>query len=119
MKLTCVKVAVAGALLSTVLSGCVVTARPVVPTVGVAVAAPGVEVIAPSAPPAAQFEAVGVAPAPGYFWIGGAYFWEGGRYVWRGGHWEAPRPGYRWVPHAWVHGNGGWHMHPGHWVARG
>lgn len=114
MKLTFVKVAVAGALVGAVLSGCVVTARPVVPTVGV-----GVEVVAPSAPPAPQVEVVGVAPAPGYFWIGGAYFWEGGRYVWRGGRWEAPRPGYHWVPHAWVYANGGWHMHAGHWVARG
>jgi WXXGXW repeat (2 copies) len=119
MKLISVRVAVAGALLAAALSGCVVTARPVVPAVGVEVAAPGVEVIAPSAPPAPQVEVVGVAPAPGYFWIGGAWFWEGGRYAWHPGHWMAPRPGYRWEPHHWVYANGGWHMHAGHWVGRG
>jgi len=112
MKFISFRIAVAGTLLGTLLSGCVVTARPVVPAVGV-------EVIAPSAPPVAQVEVVGVAPAPGYFWVGGAWFWEGGRYAWHPGHWMAPRPGYRWVPHNWVYAGGGWHMHAGHWVARG
>jgi hypothetical protein len=119
MKLSFVNVAVAGTLLGAVLSGCVATVRPVVPTVGVEVAAPGVEIVAPSAPPAPQVEVVGVAPAPGYFWVGGAWFWEGGRYAWHAGRWMAPRPGYRWEPHHWVYANGGWHMHAGHWVARG
>jgi len=117
MKLISVRTAVAGALLGASLSGCVITPVPVRATV----VAPGVgvEVVAPTAPPPLQFEAVRVPPSPGYFWIGGAWFWEGGRYAWRPGHWEAPRPGYRWVPHAWVQTRGGWHMHPGHWVARG
>jgi WXXGXW repeat (2 copies) len=107
MKLSSVRIALAGALLGVALSGCVVT------PVGVRG-----EVVAYEAPPAVQYEAVGVAPAPGYFWIGGAWFWEGGRYAWHPGHWEAPRPGYRWVPHAWVHSGGAWHMHPGHWERR-
>ena len=116
MKLISFRTTVAGALLGTLLSGCVVTARPVVPAVGVAVAAPGVEVIAPSAPPSAQVEVVGVAPAPGYFWVGGAWFWEGGRYAWHPGHWQAPRAGYHWVQHSWVRAPGGWRMQPGHWA---
>jgi len=101
------RIAIAGALLSAVLSGCVVAP------------APGyrAEVVA-YAPPPLPFEAVvGIAPAPGYFWVGGSYFWEGGRYVWHPGYWQAPRAGYHWVPHAWVHANNGWHMRTGHWVA--
>ena len=104
MKVSSLMTALAGVLLALTLSACVVTARPV-----------GGEVVAYDAPPAPQYEVVGVAPSPGYFWIGGAWFWEGGRYAWHPGHWEAPRAGYRWVPHTWVRGGGGWHMRPGHW----
>ena len=107
MKLSSVRNALAGALLGVALSACVVA------PVGVRG-----EVVAYEAPPAVQYEVVGVAPAPGYFWIGGAWFWEGGRYAWHPGRWEAPRPGYRWVPHAWVHSGGAWHMRPGHWERR-
>ncbi|HEX4619095.1 MAG TPA: hypothetical protein VH135_05165 [Steroidobacteraceae bacterium] len=68
------------------------------------------------APPAPQYEAVvGVAPAPGYFWIGGGWLWEGGRYGWHPGYWSAPRPGYHWVPHTWVRAGGGWRASRGHW----
>ncbi len=77
------KVTVAAALLSALLAGCIVAPAPGYygETVGYA-------------PPAAQYEAVvGVAPAPGYFWIGGGYFWEGGRYAWHPGYWAAPRAG--------------------------
>jgi hypothetical protein len=98
------KAAIAGALLAATLSGCVVTARP------------AGEVIAYEAPPPVRYEVVGVAPTPGYFWVGGAWFWEGGHYVWHPGRWEAPRSGYHWVPHAWVHTGGAWHMVPGHWA---
>ena len=68
-----------------------------------------------AAPPAVQYEAVGIAPAPGYFWIGGGWFWEGGRYAWHPGYWSAPRAGYRWVPRTWVRGGGGWRAREGHW----
>lgn len=67
------------------------------------------------APPAPQVEVVGVAPGPGYFWVGGWWLWNGGRYVWRPGYWETHRPGYRWVPHEWHRGPGGWQARPGHW----
>ena len=108
MKLATVKIAIAGALMSVALSACVVAP------------APGYrgEVVAYEAPPPVQYEAVGVAPAPGFFWIGGAWFWEGGRYAWHPGRWERERPGYRWVPHEWARGGNGWHMRPGHWQHR-
>ena len=70
------------------------------------------------APPPVQVETYGVAPAPGYFWIGGYWGWEGGRHVWHGGRWEAPRAGYRWEPHRWVHERDGWHLSGGHWARR-
>ena len=50
-------------------------------------------------PPAPQYEVVGVAPGPGFLWIGGYYHWYGGRWVWYRGHYERP-------PHlgaVWVH----------------
>jgi len=111
MQLTSAKIALAGVLLGVALSGCVVSAPPEVPVVGV-----GFVAAAPPPPPAEVV--VGIAPGPGYFWVGGNYVWEGGRYVWRAGHWMAPRQGYRWVPHRWVQGGGGWHAEPGHWMRR-
>lgn len=89
------------------LGGCVVVpAEPYRPAEG-----PVVTV----APPAPQVEFVGVAPGPGYFWVGGWWNWSAGRYVWRPGYWESHRPGYRWAPHAWQRGPGGWQARPGHW----
>jgi hypothetical protein len=103
MRLASLKIAVAAAVASVGLSGCLV-----------APVAPG-EVVATAAPPPVQYEAVGIAPAPGYFWVGGSWFWTGGRYAWRGGYWQAPRPGYHYVPNAWVRQRDGWHSRPGHW----
>ena len=71
------------------------------------------------APPRPVVEVVGVAPAPGYFWVGGYWGWVGGRHEWRPGYWEAPRAGYRWVPHAWDHEERGWRTHEGHWERHG
>ncbi len=70
------------------------------------------------APPPAQVELIGVAPAPGYVWMGGYWSWVGGRHVWVAGHWDAPRPGFYWEPHAWVHTGSGWHLREGHWARR-
>jgi hypothetical protein len=107
MKLTSAKNALAGLVLAAALSGCVVAPVP---------GPYGNAVVTYSAPPAPQVEVVGVAPTPGYFWVGGSWFWEGGRYAWHPGFWQAPRPGYRWVPHNWARaGGGGWRMEPGHW----
>ena len=69
-------------------------------------------------PPPPRVEVYGVAPAPGWIWMGGYWGWVGGRHEWVPGHWAEPRPGYRWVPHTWVHERGGWHMHEGHWDHR-
>ena len=106
MTLISARVAVAGVVLSVALSACVVAP------------APGYGVVTYAAPPPVQYEAVGVAPYPGYFWIGGAWFWERGAYAWHPGRWEAPRPGYRWVPHTWAHYGNGWRANPGHWERR-
>jgi hypothetical protein len=67
------------------------------------------------APPPAQVEVVGAAPAPGYIWIGGYWDWVGARHVWVPGRWEAGRAGYHWVPHHWVPYRGGWRLARGHW----
>ena len=103
MTLSAIRISIAGALLAAALSGCIVAPAPGVVTY---------------APPAPQAEVIGVAPAPGYFWIGGGYFWEGGRYAWHPGYWSAPRYGYRWAPHGWVRSGGGWREVPGRWVRR-
>ncbi len=95
---------VAAVLLGMTLAGCVVAPEP------------EGAVVTYEAPPPVRYEAVSVAPTPGYFWVGGAWFWEGGRYNWHPGRWEAPRPGYRWEPHAWHQEGRQWHMTPGHWV---
>jgi hypothetical protein len=68
------------------------------------------------APPPPQVEIVGVAPAPGYVWIGGYWNWVGGRHEWVAGRWEAGRPGYHWVPHRWVAYHGGYRLAQGHWA---
>lgn len=99
--------AVAAAAIACALGGCVVVpAEPYGYADGPAVAA---------APPAPQVEVIGVAPGPGYFWVGGWWTWNSSRYVWRPGYWSAHRPGYRWVPHEWHRGPGGWQSHPGQW----
>jgi len=88
------------------LSGCIV-----------APAQPGYygEQVVAVAPPPPREEVIGIAPAAGYFWIGGYWGWAGGRHEWVAGHWEAPRNGQRWVPHEWRHEEHGWRQHPGHW----
>jgi hypothetical protein len=70
-----------------------------------------------AAPPPVQYEVVGVAPYPGWFWLGGFWTWRANRHVWVGGHWEAPRPGYRWAPHRWepISRGRGWREVPGQW----
>jgi WXXGXW repeat (2 copies) len=69
------------------------------------------------APPPVQYEVVGVAPYPGWFWINGFWSWRANRHVWIGGRWESPRQGYRWQPHRWEpHAQGrGWRERPGGW----
>lgn len=71
------------------------------------------------APPPPRVEIVGVAPYPGWLWIGGYWGWGGARYVWTPGRWEAPRPGYRWQPHQWQPDGRGWRERPGRWERDG
>lgn len=104
MRLFSAKTAIVSALLAVTLAGCVVA--PVGPDV------------AYSAPPPLRYEAIGIAPTPGYFWVGGNWFWERGAYNWHPGYWQAPRPGYRWRPHAWRRAGNAYRMEPGHWVRR-
>ncbi|MFZ6875675.1 hypothetical protein ACO0LF_26715 [Undibacterium sp. Di27W] len=72
-------------------------------------------VVVEAAPPAPYAEVIGVAPTPGYIWIGGAWFWEGGRHVWHRGYWSAPRSGHFWVEHRWEQVGHSWHFREGHW----
>jgi hypothetical protein len=96
------RVALGGAALLSALalmSGCVVAVRPA-PVVYTqpAYSEPAGEVVVDSAPPPPQYEVIGVAPGPGYLWIGGYYHWLGGRWVWYRGHYELPpRAGAHWV----------------------
>ena len=69
-------------------------------------------------PPAPIVETYGVAPYPGYIWLGGYWNWAGGRHEWVAGHWERPHPGYRWEPHHWERVEGGWRLREGHWARR-
>ena len=87
----------ATAALSTLLAGCVVY-----PAGGYYGATVGY------APPPLQVETVGVAPVPGYFWIGGRYSWVPGR-------WSAPRPGYHWAAPRWERHGNGWRINRGGW----
>jgi hypothetical protein len=70
-----------------------------------------------AAPPAPRYEAIGVAPYPGWFWVGGYWTWRSHRHHWVDGRWSAPRPGYRWQPHRWepISGGRGWREMPGRW----
>ena len=90
--------AAAAALLSALAftAGCVVAVRPA--PVGVIYTSPPGEVVVTEAPPAPLVEVVGVAPGPGYFWIGGYYHWYGSRWGWVAGHYALPpRHGAVWV----------------------
>ncbi|HTI16506.1 MAG TPA: YXWGXW repeat-containing protein [Trinickia sp.] len=70
--------------------------------------------IAPSAPPPVQDEAV-PAPRAGYVWDHGHWRWEHGRYVWVRGHWEVMRLGHHWSPGHWAPRDSRWVWIPGHW----
>ncbi len=73
------------------------------------------------APPPPRVEVIGVAPTPGYVWIGGYWNWVGDRHEWVAGHWAAPRAGYHWVPHALgARRRRSWRMRPARrWVRPG
>jgi hypothetical protein len=92
-------------LCSLLVAGCAVEARG--PGAEVAVSTePGV-VYADAAPPPPLEEAVPVAPAPDFVWIGGSWVWGGGRWDWERGRWSRPpHAGAHWVPHHYAYRNG-------------
>jgi hypothetical protein len=107
--------AVASALALT--SGCVVAVRPA-PVVYEQPVAPGVvgEVEVTQEMPAPVYETVGIAPGPGFIWIGGYYHWSGGGWVWYRGHYaRPPHPGAVWVGARYEVRGGRRFYHPGFW----
>jgi hypothetical protein len=83
-------------------SGCVVYSRPGPPPPPVVYAQPGYaepgEVVVTEDAPPPVAEVVGIAPGPGFLWVGGYYHWNYGRWVWMRGHYERPpHPGAVWV----------------------
>jgi WXXGXW repeat (2 copies) len=70
--------------------------------------------VAPPAP--VRVGVVGVAPAPGYVWVGGYQRWTGSGYVWVAGKWvRPPRVGVVWVSPRYVRSGNGWVFHKGYW----
>jgi len=67
-------------------------------------------------PPPVRVGVVGVAPGPGYVWIGGYQRWNGTGYVWVAGRWvRPPRAGVVWVAPRYVQSGGVWVFHKGYW----
>lgn len=103
---------------SLLLTGCVVRERTVYanpPPAAPATASTDVEVEGP--PPADQVDTVvGVAPAPGFVWVGGYYGWVGHSWVWHGGYWgRPPHPGAIWVHPHYVYRGGRHYYARGYW----
>lgn len=70
--------------------------------------------VAPPAP--VQSGVVGVAPRPGYVWVGGYQRWNGTRYVWVAGRWvRPPRFGAVWVAPRYVRRGSTWVFYKGYW----
>ncbi len=73
-------------------------------------------VIRVAPPPPVRVGVVGVAPGPGYDWIGGYHRWNGTGYVWVAGKWvRPPRAGVVWVAPRWTQSGGVWVFHKGYW----
>jgi hypothetical protein len=67
------------------------------------------------APPPPRVEVIGVAPHPGYAWVGGDWGWNGG-WAWSSGRWCAPPPGHSvWISGSWSRHPRGWCHSPGYW----
>src|SRR5262245_58879663 len=78
---------------------------------------PEVEVYVNDAPPSPREEViVGVAPGPGYVWVGGYWSWHNSNWYWVGGRWVArPRPSAVWFPGHWEPRGRGHAWVGGHW----
>jgi hypothetical protein len=99
----------AAALSSLGLGGCAVTAGPP--------PHPRHDYVIVAPPPPPRVEVIGVAPYPGYVWIGGYWTWHAPSHShhWVPGRWEAPRPGHYWEPHRWERHGKEWRERPGRW----
>jgi hypothetical protein len=76
----------------------------------------GPEVVVHSQPPPERYEAIGVAPGPGYFWVRGHWGWHHERWEWIGGRWEhASQPNSIWVAGQWVQRGSGYVWVEGHY----
>ena len=96
----------AGILLMSALSGCVVRSG---------YPAMEGEVVVESEPPPVQVEIQPARPWVDGVWIDGYWSWSGQQYVWAPGRWERPRPGFVWTPHRWTRHGRHWKYLPGHW----
>ena len=130
MKIPIVRTVLAGALLTSVFSGCVVhehgrghvvvrgpvVGTPVVIRETVVIREPiGARVVVTHAPPAPPREIVIVRPGPAHVWIKGGWVWLENGWVWHKGRWELPpQPRAVWVPHRYE-SHGGSHV----WIAGG
>ena len=98
---------------SLLMTGCVVRTRTVYRTPPPAVVeAPGAEVDVSGPPPPDEVDTVvGVAPGPGFIWVGGYWGWGPGGWAWRHGYWgRPPHPGAVWVRPGYVF-RGGRHVY--------
>ena len=67
-------------------------------------------------PPPVRMGVVGVAPGPGYVWVGGYQRWNGTRYVWVSGRWvRPPRFGAVWVAPRYARRGSTWVFYKGYW----
>jgi WXXGXW repeat (2 copies) len=84
--------------------------------IGAVLAVAQTVVIRRAPPPPVRVTVVGVAPAPGYVWIGGYQRWTGSGYVWVAGKWvRPPRAGVVWVQPRYAHSGSTWVFHKGYW----
>lgn len=67
-------------------------------------------------PPPLRAEVVGVAPGPGYVWVGGYWGFRGGGTVWVPGRWVVPPHRHAvWVAPRWERAGNRYRYHEGHW----
>ena len=93
------------------MTGCVVAVRPYgpppPPPPSAEVYTEPSEVVVAQEPPAHYTEVVGIAPGPGYFWVGGYWHWYGSRWVWYRGHYaRPPHSGAVWIGPRYVNRGG-------------
>ena len=67
-------------------------------------------------PPSPRVEVYGLAPGPGYVWVGGFWDYRGNAYGWTPGYWaRPPRPRAVWVPGYWQRRHGSYYYRRGYW----